>query len=145
MKVFAKHAAKIDVSVYQKKLDEIRDHLRNNQHAVTYETPIETPKTVLLLRKYLFASLYDRMAMRPMLTTTEKLWIAYQLLVAVRDIHKEGLCHGDIKVENVLVTSWNWAMLSDFSPFKPSHLPEASFFFFTQVNGFCSIYPLPST
>ncbi|CAG8729705.1 14838_t:CDS:2, partial [Acaulospora colombiana] len=32
--------------------------------------------------------------------------------------------HGDIKTENVLVTSWNWIYLSDFAGYKPTYLPE---------------------
>ena len=38
--------------------------------------------------------------------------------------HKHGVCHGDIKMENVMVTSWNWVMLTDFATFKPTALPE---------------------
>lgn len=33
------------------------------------------------------------------------------------------MCHGDIKSENVLVTSGNWVLLTDFAPFKPTFLP----------------------
>lgn len=32
--------------------------------------------------------------------------------------------HGDIKTENVLVTSWNWVYLVDFASYKPTYLPE---------------------
>lgn len=38
--------------------------------------------------------------------------------------HGEGVCHGDIKAENVLVTSWNWVFLTDFASFKPTFLPD---------------------
>jgi len=34
------------------------------------------------------------------------------------------VCHGDIKSENVMVTSWNWVLLTDFASFKPTYLPE---------------------
>ena len=33
------------------------------------------------------------------------------------------MCHGDVKPENVLVTSWGWAYISDFAPYKPVALP----------------------
>ena len=50
-----------------------------------------------------------------------KIIIFYSFLQA----HKHGVCHGDIKMENVMVTSWNWVMLTDFSAtFKPTALPE---------------------
>lgn len=45
------------------------------------------------------------------------------------------LSAGDIKSENVMVTSWNWIFLTDLAPFKPTHLPEdnpADFNFFFQ-------------
>ena len=34
------------------------------------------------------------------------------------------VCHGDIKSENVMLTSWNWLLLTDFANFKPAILPE---------------------
>ncbi|TPX59254.1 hypothetical protein PhCBS80983_g02602 [Powellomyces hirtus] len=54
--------------------------------------------------------------------------------------------HGDIKTENVLVTSWNWAYLIDFSSFKPTYLPEDnpgdfSFFFDTSSRRVCYLAP----
>ena len=36
------------------------------------------------------------------------------------------VCHGDIKSENVMVTAWNWLLLTDFASFKPTYLPEVS-------------------
>lgn len=35
-----------------------------------------------------------------------------------------GVCHGDIKLENIMITSWNWVLLTDFASFKPTYLPE---------------------
>ena len=61
--------------------------------------------------------------------------------------HKHGVCHGDIKMENVMVTSWNWVMLTDFSAtFKPTALPEDnpadfSYFFDTSRRRTCYIAP----
>jgi phosphoinositide-3-kinase regulatory subunit 4 len=37
--------------------------------------------------------------------------------------HERGVCHGDIKCENVLVTSWNWVFITDFACYKPTYLP----------------------
>ncbi|KAJ3330622.1 Serine/threonine-protein kinase [Blyttiomyces sp. JEL0837] len=54
--------------------------------------------------------------------------------------------HGDIKTENILVTSWNWAYLSDYSSFKPIYLPEDnpadfSYFFDTSLRRTCYLAP----
>ena len=55
---------------------------------------------------------------------SEKKWIAFQLLLALQQAHKHGVCHGDIKMENVMISSWNWVILTDFASFKPTYLPE---------------------
>lgn len=50
-------------------------------------------------------------------------WITYQLLLALQQSHSADVCHGDIKTENILVTSWNWLYLTDFASYKPLALP----------------------
>lgn len=50
-------------------------------------------------------------------------WITFQLLQALSQAHAHGVCHGDIKAENVMVTSWNWVFLTDFASYKPTYLP----------------------
>jgi phosphoinositide-3-kinase, regulatory subunit 4 len=50
-------------------------------------------------------------------------WIAFQLLVALAQAHERNVCHGDLKTENVLLTSSCWLFLVDFAPYKPAHLP----------------------
>lgn len=61
---------------------------------------------------------------RPFLTEVEHRWFAYQVLRALEQLHEAGLAHGDIKTENVLVTSWGWLLLSDMAPHKPVYLPD---------------------
>jgi phosphoinositide-3-kinase regulatory subunit 4 len=84
---------------------------------------------------------------RPFLSTIEKKWIAFQLLTALKDVHTRKVSHGDIKSENVLVTSWNWAYLTDFSSsFKPTYIPEDdpsdfSYFFDTSGRRTCYLAP----
>ncbi|CAI5745443.1 unnamed protein product [Peronospora destructor] len=77
-----------------------------------------------LVRQYFASNLYDRICSRPFLTNVEKKWIAFQILRALEQSHAKGICHGDIKQENVMVTSWNWVFLTDFAPFKPTYIPE---------------------
>ena len=77
-----------------------------------------------LVRQYFKTNLYDRLATRPFLSRVEKLWIIYQLVRAVDVIHSEDLIHGDIKPENIMVTSWNWVVLTDFASFKPITIPD---------------------
>ena len=84
---------------------------------------------------------------RPFLEDIEKKWLAYQLLCALRDSHARNVYHGDIKTENVLVTSWNWLYLTDYSaPFKKTYLPEdnpADFSYFFDTSGRRTCYIAP--
>ena len=84
---------------------------------------------------------------RPFLEDIEKKWLAYQLLCAVRDSHARNVYHGDIKTENILVTSWNWLYLADYSSsFKKTYLPEdnpADFSYFFDTSGRRTCYIAP--
>ena len=76
-------------------------------------------KAAYLIRQFISRSLYDRLNTRPFLTISEKKWVAYQLLRALESVHAEGVVHGDLKCENILLTSDDWLLLGDFAPFKP--------------------------
>lgn len=83
---------------------------------------------------------------RPFLSHIEKKWIAFQILIALRDARNRKISHGDIKSENVLVTSWNWVYLSDFAAHKPTYLPlddpsDYSYFFDTSGRRTCYLAP----
>ena len=84
---------------------------------------------------------------RPFLEDIEKKWLAYQLLCAVRDSHARNIYHGDIKTENILVTSWNWLYLTDYSSiFKKTYLPEdnpADFSYYFDTSGRRTCYLAP--
>lgn len=76
----------------------------------------------------------------------EKKFISFQLLCVLHQCHKMKVCHGDIKWENVMVTSWNWLLLTDFARFKPTFLPEDnpadfSYFFDTSRRRTCYLAP----
>ena len=71
-------------------------------------------------------SLYPLLSTRPFLSIMEKKWIVFQLLKVLEECHTKKICHGDIKTENVLLTGWDWVLLSDFASFKPTTLPDVS-------------------
>ena len=84
---------------------------------------------------------------RPFLEDIEKKWLSFQMLCALRDCHSRNVYHGDIKTENVLVTSWNWLYLTDFSSsYKKTYLPEdnpADFSYFFDTSGRRTCYIAP--
>lgn len=65
----------------------------------------------------------------------------------MRDCHARNVYHGDIKTENILVTSWNWLYISDFSSaYKKAYLPEdnpADFSYYFDTSGRRTCYIAP--
>ena len=105
---------------------------------------IHTP--VYLIRQYLYANLLDRLSTRPFLSEIEKLWILFQLFKALETCHSLDVIHGDVKPENVLCTTWNWVVLTDFALFKPVLIPDDDpsdfqYYFDTMNRPRCSIAP----
>ncbi|RDL39940.1 uncharacterized protein BP5553_04280 [Venustampulla echinocandica] len=122
---------------YRRGIIQERKALADVPNALAYQRIVETETGGYLVRQYLYSSLYDRLSTRPFLEDIEKKWLAFQLLCGLRDCHTRDIFHGDIKTQNVLVTSWNWLYLSDFSSsFKPTQLPEdnpADFHYFFET------------
>ena len=55
-------------------------------------------------------------------------------------------CSGDIKPENIMTTSWNWTVLTDFAPHKPVAIPDDDtstfhYFFDSMARRRCYIAP----
>lgn len=101
---------------------------------------------VYLLRQFISANLHDRLSTRPFLNETEKLWIVFQLFKCLEILNSHNIVHGDIKPENIMITSWNWIILTDFAPFKPVYIPDDDptdfqYFFETMGRGRCYIAP----
>lgn len=126
---------------------EQRKALTQVPNALGFQRIIETETNGYLVRQFLYSSLYDRISTRPFLEDIEKKWLAFQLLCALRDCHARDIYHGDIKAQNVLVTSWNWLYLTDFSSvYKQVMLPDDnpgdfSYFFDTSGRRTCYIAP----
>ncbi|KAK1551170.1 hypothetical protein Q3G72_031342 [Acer saccharum] len=148
VKVYFKRGDYIDLREYERRLSHIKETFRalDHPHVWPFQFWQETDKAAYLLRQYFFNNLHDRLSTRPFLSLVEKKWLAFQLLLAVSQCHEKGICHGDIKCENVLVTSWNWLYLADFASFKPTYIPyddpsDFSFFFDTGGRRLCYLAP----
>mmetsp|Transcript_39330 Transcript_39330/g.60108 ORF Transcript_39330/g.60108 Transcript_39330/m.60108 type:complete len:123 (+) Transcript_39330:373-741(+) len=50
------------------------------------------------------------------------MWLAYQALCSLCQIHEKDLPHGDIKTENIMITSANQLFMTDMVRFKPTYL-----------------------
>ncbi|XP_028806486.1 LOW QUALITY PROTEIN: serine/threonine-protein kinase VPS15 [Neltuma alba] len=148
VKVYFKRGDFIDLREYERRLSQIRDIFRGIEHPHVWPFQFwqETDKAAYLLRQYFFHNLHDRLSTRPFLSLIEKKWLSFQLLLAVKQSHEKGVCHGDIKCENVLITSWSWLYLADFASFKPTYIPyddpsDFSFFFDTGGRRLCYLAP----
>ncbi|KAI9347770.1 hypothetical protein DFJ73DRAFT_451681 [Zopfochytrium polystomum] len=146
VKKFIKPDQTVSLQQIAKAMMAERDALQSVANAFPYERIMETDTAGYLIRQFLFSNLYDRISTRPFLALPEKKWIAFQVLTGLMEAHARQIYHGDIKTENILVTSWNWAYLSDFSGFKPTYLPEDnpadfSFFFDTSSRRSCYVAP----
>ncbi|XP_059364184.1 phosphoinositide 3-kinase regulatory subunit 4-like isoform X2 [Carassius carassius] len=146
VKVFAIQDPSLPLISYKQELEELKIRLPSCQNCLPFQKATLTEKAAILFRQYVRDNLYDRISTRPFLNNVEKKWIAFQLLNAVDQAHKSGVRHGDIKTENVMVTSWNWVLLTDFASFKPTYLPEDNpadfnYFFDTSRRRTCYIAP----
>ena len=147
VKAIVKPYPSMKLRKYVKAIAREREALTEVPNVLPYQRIIETATNGYLVRQFVHSSLYDRMSTRPFLEDIEKKWLAFQLLSALKECHAQQIYHGDIKTENVLVTSWNWLYLTDFSSsFKPLFLPEdnpADFSFFFDKSGRRTCYLAP--
>ncbi|KAF9411600.1 hypothetical protein HW555_009672 [Spodoptera exigua] len=146
VKVFAVHDPSLPLAEHKERILKIKEQLASAFNCLPYQRVILTDKAGLLMREYCKFSVYDRMSTRPFLTTLEKKWITFQVLYALHRMHKLGICHGDIKLENIMVTSWLWVLLTDIASFKPTFLPDDnpadfSYFFDTSRRRLCYVAP----
>ncbi|KNC49578.1 VPS15 protein kinase [Thecamonas trahens ATCC 50062] len=149
LKVFAKRGSLTELSPFEVIVKEpfYRISPETAPNLLAFSAFAETDKAGFMARPYVYKDLYDRLSTRPFLAHVEKLWIAFQLLAALEQMADVGLAHGDIKTENVLVTSWGWLFLSDFAQaIKPTLIPQDnpvdfSFFFDSSGRRACFVAP----
>ncbi|KZT00186.1 ARM repeat-containing protein [Laetiporus sulphureus 93-53] len=146
VKIFVKPDPGLSLRKQHRRLRVEREALVDIPNVYSYQAFVETDKAGYIIRQWIASSLYDRISTRPFLSMIDKKWIAFQLLNALRDARNRKVSHGDIKSENILVTSWNWVYLSDFASYKPTYLPlddpsDFSFFFDTSGRRTCYIAP----
>ncbi|KAJ3716433.1 hypothetical protein C8R42DRAFT_697915 [Lentinula raphanica] len=146
VKVFIKPDPGLSLRNYLRRLKIDREALLDIPNVYNYQAVVETEKAGYVIRQWAASNLYDRISTRPFLSAIEKKWIAFQLLTGLRDARNRKVSHGDIKSENILVTSWNWVYLTDFASYKPTYLPlddpsDFSFFFDTSGRRTCYIAP----
>lgn len=147
IKVFIKPTDQYSLQPFLQQIKAQSFKLGQLPHVLNYSKLIETNRAGYMIRQHLKNNLYDRLSLRPYLQDIELKFIAFQLLNSLRDIHNLNIVHGDIKTENILVTSWNWCILTDFAAFiKPVYLPEDNpgeflFYFDTSKRRTCYLAP----
>ncbi|SNX82431.1 related to VPS15 - ser/thr protein kinase [Melanopsichium pennsylvanicum] len=147
VKTFVKPDSSMSLKSLVKHIRIERESLADVPNVLTYQKIVETERAGYLIRQWLHSNLYDRISTRPFLSAVEKRWITYQLLHAMRDAHERGIAHGDLKCENVLVTTSLMIYVTDFaSSFKPTFVPlddpsDFSFFFDTSGRRACYLAP----
>ena len=73
---------------------------------------IKANSWIMIMRQYMHENLRNKINQK--WEIIEKKWLTFQLLNAVSQLHSKAITHGDIKPENILLTSYNWLFLSDF-------------------------------
>lgn len=138
----------LELSPYKSRFDSIQSKFSNliTPHLLISDY-IENQKLVIIFRQYCETTLRKKLISPPFVNDIEKIWIAYQCLIAVQELHEAQFFHGDIKSENFLITSWNWVFLVDIgSYYKPNFLSEGDltrykYFFSTSERPGCYLPP----
>lgn len=132
------------------KLQDIEQKIKNKSpHYMPWTHLFSTSdhKTFYACRSYLYSNMYDRHTSRPFITLVEKKWIAYQLMKFLQVLHNDlGVTHGDLKAENILLTTFNWVYVTDLcSIYKSTFNKPIStgdyFFYYDPGRKSCTIAP----
>ena len=147
LKMFNKPTTGMRLSGLVERLVAERAALADVPNALPYGKVIETDAAAYLMRQWLAFSVYDRSSTRPFLAPIEKLWISYQMLRGMCEAAERGVHHGDLKGDNVMLTTALDVYVTDFaSSFKPTYLPlddpsDFTLFFDTSGRRTCYVAP----
>ncbi|PWN36275.1 WD40 repeat-like protein [Meira miltonrushii] len=147
VKTFVKPEANLSLRPLVRRIRIEREALADVPNTLTYQKVVETETAGYLIRQWMANNLYDRISTRPFLTNIEKKWITYQLLSAMKEARRRNVPHGDLKSENILVTSSLSVYVTDFaSSFKQVYLPlndpsDFNFYFGTSGRRTCYVAP----
>ncbi|TMS35134.1 hypothetical protein L596_002594 [Steinernema carpocapsae] len=147
LKVFVLCDQSFSIEPYRDQIFEIRRRLQSCSNCCPFNRVyLANSRCAILSRPYYKDTLYDRMSTRPFIVDAEKRWIAFQLLNALEQCKNAGVCHGDLKSQNVLISSSNWVQVTDFASFKPAFLAmdnpsNFTFFFDTSRRRSCYLAP----
>eukprot|EP00923_Selenidium_pygospionis_P041936 GHVN01072778.1.p1 GENE.GHVN01072778.1~~GHVN01072778.1.p1 ORF type:complete len:652 (+),score=42.76 GHVN01072778.1:135-2090(+) len=91
-------------------------------NVVPYQRFVVKGNGACVLRPYFTNSLYEVLISSRKLTPTHLKWIGFQLICGLCQMHSMGVAHGDLKAENVMLTSINHLFLVDMATYKPVFL-----------------------
>ena len=89
--------------------------LEDRPHLLFYSELKSSDRAVYLTRQFIHTSLEGRSRRIPFPTFSEKLWLLYQLLRSLDNVKKVNVTHSDVTSRNVLLTSYDFLMLTDFA------------------------------
>ncbi|SSD59796.1 related to Serine/threonine-protein kinase VPS15 [Saccharomycodes ludwigii] len=147
IKIFLKPTIKYNLQNIVKLLERESFLLRKLPNVLHYTHILETDRAGYLIRQHLNMNLYDRLSTRPFFQDIELKFVCFQILQILKDIHSLNCAHGDIKLENFMITTWGWVVLTDFSNhIKPVYIPEDnpneySFYFDISQRRICYLAP----
>ena len=77
----------------------------------------------ILIRQYLTYNLRERIYIEPYLTYIDKIWLTLQIMFSLHNVHSKQVYHGNLKLQNILLTSYMTVFISDIATYKPAYIP----------------------